>query len=83
MPGQPGHNILPHAQLPPSFLGTAWMTAQLDVALIRKQRGLFVCLAYHAWMYVQPGTGRRPVDLCRNYMSVLYEVSVKEDVQKL
>ena len=35
-----------------------------------------MCLAYHfdmlSAMTVQPGTGRRPFDLCRDYMSALY-----------
>ena len=87
MHGQPGHNTLPHARLPPSYPGTAWLTLQLNVTLIRMQRGSFVCLAYfltyHVWVYVQPDTDRRPVDWCSNYMSVLYEVAEKEDVHKL
>ena len=44
---QPGHNTRPHARLPPRFLGMyAWMTSQLNVALIRKLRGALLCLAY-------------------------------------
>ena len=78
MPGQPGHNKRPHARLPPSFLGLdAWMTSQLNVALIRKLRVSLMCLAYFfyllsIWVFVQPLTGRRPIDWCRNLMSVLY-----------
>ena len=47
MRGQPGHSTRPHARLPPSFLGMdAWMTSQLDVALIRTLRESLMCLAY-------------------------------------
>ena len=47
MRGQPGHNKRPHARLLPSFLGMeAWMTSQLNVALIRKPHGVLMCLAY-------------------------------------
>ena len=36
-----------HARLPRSFLGMdAWITSQLNVALIFKLRGSFMCLAY-------------------------------------
>ena len=31
----------------------------------------------YTYMFVQPGTGRRPVDWCRNYVSVLYQSSIK------
>ena len=52
----------------------AWMASQLNVALIRTLhihvRGSLMCLAYiftcYPWKIVQPGTGRRPVDWCRN-----------------
>ena len=44
MRGQLGHNTRPHAQLPPSFLGMdAWMTSQLNLALIRKLRETLMC----------------------------------------
>ena len=53
----------------------AWMTSQRKVVLIRK-RALLMCLAYsltcNPWVFVQPGIDRRPVDRCRNYMTVLY-----------
>ena len=46
MRGQSGHNTRPDTRLPPIFLGMdAWMTSQLNVALARKLRGLFICLA--------------------------------------
>ena len=55
-----------HDRLQPSFLEKdAWMTLQLNVALIRKLRGSFMCLAYYfvleyyPWVCVQLGTGRR------------------------
>ena len=53
------------------FLGfDACMTSQLNVALIRKLHGPLKCLAYFLdvsfMVFVQPGTGRRPVDGCRN-----------------
>ena len=45
--GQPRYNTWPHARLPPSFMVTdAWMTSQLNVALIRKLCGPLKCLAY-------------------------------------
>ena len=47
MRGQPGNNARPHVRSPPSFLGMdAWMTSQLNVALIRKIRGSLMCLDY-------------------------------------
>ena len=71
-----GHNSRPHAQLLLSFLGKyGWMISQLKVVLVRKLRGLLMFLAYfltcYPWVFVQPGTGRRPVNWRRNYMSVL------------
>ena len=59
MQGQAGHNTRPLAQLTPSFLGMdPWMTPQLNVALIRKLRGAFMCLAFffdviHGCLYNQ------------------------------
>ena len=55
------HNKRPHARLPPSFLGMdAWMTSQLNVALIHKLRASLMCLVYfltyHLWVFVQPGS---------------------------
>ena len=74
------HNTRPHSRLPPNFLGTnAWITSQLKVAFICKLRGSLMCLAYflnfltcYQMVFVQLGTGRRPVDWCRDLMSVLY-----------
>ena len=46
MHGQPGHNKRPLARLPTSFLGMdAWRTLQINVTLICKLRGSFLCLA--------------------------------------
>ena len=52
------------------FCMEAWVTSQLNVDSIRKLRGSIMPLG-HAFtcltrMSVQPGTGRRPVDMCRN-----------------
>ena len=45
MRGQPGHNSRPHIQLLLCYLGMdAWMTSQLNVALIRNARGPLVSL---------------------------------------
>ena len=47
MLGQPGHKTRPHALFPPSVPGMgAWMTSQLNVALIGKLRGSLKCLYY-------------------------------------
>ena len=44
---QLGYNTRPHARLPPSCLGmVAWMTSQLNVALIHQLRGPILCSAY-------------------------------------
>ena len=52
----------------------AWMTSQVNVTLIRKLSGSLMSLDYlmtcYSWGFVQPGTGRRPVDWCRNYVAV-------------
>ena len=54
----------------------ARMVSRLYVALIRNLRWSLMCLAYfltcYPWVLVQPDTGRRTVDWCRNWMSVLY-----------
>ena len=76
MRGQPVHNAQPHARLPPTFLD-AWMTSQLKVLWFASCVGhwcawLILFFTCHPWMFVQPGTGRRPFDGCRNKMSVLY-----------
>ena len=77
MRGQPEHDTRPHASLSHSFLDMdAWMTSQLNVALIRKLRGSLVCLAYfltfYPYVFATPGTSRRPVDWCNILMCVLY-----------
>ena len=69
MLGQAGHNTRPYAQLPPSFMSMdAWITSELNVALMSKQR--YDVLGVFKYMFpmgvVQSGTGRRPVDWCRN-----------------
>ena len=52
------------------------MTLFLNVALIHKLHVSLMCLDYFldilAWLFIQPGIGRRPVDRCKNEMSVLY-----------
>ena len=49
---QSGHNTRPQARLPHRFLSMdAWMTSQLNVALFRKLRGSFICLAYFLTCY--------------------------------
>ena len=56
----------------------AWMRKQVpDHTTERQLRGSLTCLAYflltcYPWICVQPGTGRRPVEWCRNRMSILY-----------
>ena len=72
-----GHETRPHDRLPPIYLGMgALMTSQLKIALFGKLRGPLMCLAYflasNSWVFAQPGTDRRPVDSCRNKISVLY-----------
>ena len=67
MRGHPRHNTRPYIRLPPGFLAmNAWMTSQLIKALIRKLRGLLMCLAYFwtcfPWVFIQQGTGKRTVD---------------------
>ena len=45
--GAARENTPPHAKLPPGFLGMdAWMTSRLMVTLIRKLRGLLMCLFF-------------------------------------
>ena len=65
----------------PSFMGMdAWMTPQLNIALIRKLRGTLMCLAYfltcYPWVFVQPGIDRRPVNWCSKLMPVLSHFSL-------
>ena len=73
IPAQKGWRIIHdrNARLPPRSLGIgAWMTSQLKVASIRKLCWSLMCLAIsfigYPWLFVQPCTGRRPVDWCRN-----------------
>ena len=79
---QPGQNTRPHAWLPPSFLGMDATTCSYlttddsfdsQAAWVNDVRGLF--LTWYTWEFVQPGTGRRPVDWCRNQIFVLYPFS--------
>ena len=65
MPGQPGHKTQPYARLPPSFLDMdAWMASQRSYD--SQAMWSLMCLAYYVDMlsrvFVQPGTGRCPVD---------------------
>ena len=47
MHGQPGHIKRADARLQPSYLDMeAWMTSQLNIALISKLRGSLMCLAF-------------------------------------
>ena len=65
MPGQPRHNTRPHDRLASSFLDMgAWVTSQLNVALIRKLSGPLMCLAYflsvlHGRLYNQANAHAR------------------------
>ena len=65
------HDRTPNCQ-PVSW---ACIFSQLKVALIYTLRGSFMWLAYLLICYtrvlVQPGTGRRPGDWCRYWMSIL------------
>ena len=66
-----GYNTKPHARLPTSFLGMdVSMTSQLNLVLVRKLHGSLMYLAYfstcYPWVFVQPGTCRRPLDWRRN-----------------
>ena len=59
----------------PVFLGMdVWMTLWMNVALIRKLHVSLMCLDCFldilVWLFTQPGIGRRPVDWCRNEISV-------------
>ena len=48
----------------------AWMTSQLNEAFVCKPHGplmyWLILLTCYPWVFVQPGTGRCPVDWCRN-----------------
>ena len=71
MRGQAGYDIWPHTKLPPSFLAMdAWLSSQLNVLWFASYVGhwciwLFFSTCY-PWVFVEPGTGRRPIDCCRN-----------------
>ena len=55
------------------------MTSQLSVAFATWW--VIDVLAYfitcYLWVFVQPGTGRRPVDWCMNQMAALYPDTAK------
>ena len=56
MRGQPRYITRPHARLPHSFRGMdAWMTSQLNVALIRMLRGSLTSVIFfiHGYLYNQ------------------------------
>ena len=58
----PGHGCMDDLKTGGSFESqAAWVIDEL---------GLFF-LTRHPWVFVQPGTGRRPVAWCRYFMSVL------------
>ena len=68
----------------------AWMNSKLKAAFVRKEHVSLTCLACflkcYPWMFLQSGTGRRPVDCCRNKMHVLYmliSISFKRFVSAL
>ena len=76
MHGQLGYDTRPHARLPPNFTRhrciddlTTERYFESQATWVINVLGLF--LTYCTWVLVQPGTGRRPVDWCRNLMSVL------------
>ena len=53
MRGQPAHNTRPQARLTPSFLAmNAWMTSQLNAALICKLSRALMRLDYHFDMII-------------------------------
>ena len=68
MCGQPGHNTRPHTRLPPCFPVIDATTGS------RPHQWMYLTyfLTRYPWVFVQPGTGRRPVDCSRNKMPVLY-----------
>ena len=69
------HNTQPDAQLPSNFLDMDDLTNERSFDLQATQvihlLGLFIFLAFYSLVFLQPGTGRCPVDWCRNEMSVL------------
>ena len=72
MPEQPGLNTHPHARLQPNFPSHGCiddLTTDLQAMWVSDVLGIFfTCYPY---VFVQPGTGRRLVDWCRNSISVL------------
>ena len=77
MRGGGGGGGQPHIGVSPSFLGMdARMTSKQDIALIRKVATWVIdvldLLTCHLWVFVQPDTGRRPFDWCRNQLTVPY-----------
>ena len=72
MRGQPGQNARPQARLPANFLWHGCMgdlatggNFDLEASWVIAMLGFFSLTCYR-WLFVQPGTGRRPVDWCRN-----------------
>ena len=71
MRGHPGHNTRPHARLQPILLGmddsdylTTERSFDSQATWVIDVIGIF--LTGYPRVFVQQGTGRRPVDLCRN-----------------
>ena len=74
MRGQPGHNARTHARLPPKILG---MDDLITKRIFDSQDTWAIdvfglLLTRYPLVFVQPGTARRSVDWCRNWMSVLH-----------
>ena len=90
MTGQPEHNTRPHNRLPHSLLSmddcmddlTTGRSFDSQATWVIDVIGLFFLKCY-PWLLVQPSNGRRPVDWCRNEMSVLYISSPKMHMRKL
>ena len=75
MRGQSEYTTRPHARLTPSFMDMdTWITSKLneDFIIIRSLNVLGSFFDILSMGLVQPGTGRRPVNMYRNEMSVLY-----------
>ena len=68
MCGQPVHNTLLHARLPLSSLGMDDFTTEcsFDSQAMCAIDVLGSFLTCYPWVFVQPGTGRCPVDCCWN-----------------
>ena len=76
MRGHPGHDTRPQARLPPGF-------GMDDIRTERRFDSHGLCFGYFSmgvcttyltcdpYIFVQPGTGRRPVDCWLKLMSVL------------